>query len=316
MNGILLNQGGAGAVESVNGHTGEVNLTTEDLYDKFIVDESNISYETKSGDSFLIGSVEGLHYSPTNNTFPSVSIHGEGFAVTSNSTSPYVDITLTQQVEGNFGETEFITHRLSEKIEKKDLNQFTRLITSDVISDNPFLSEISIGDAVYAFTNKYKDNRQIVCQIQKTIPVTIEDLIVQPIIDEEFTTGLRIITDENSSENLNNFNKYYTSDINIAFCYNEKLYAGQHIEDDFIQFIETIPSTEFNYEMNRMTIQLIQIPLNNNDFVLIEKDAWNPEGIPEVKRLSNSPIYTINDNNELKFTINGKTYTLTPDEVI
>ena len=68
--------------------------------------------------------------------------------------------------------------------------------------------------------------------------------------------------------------------------------------------------------MNRMTIQLIQIPLNNNDFVLIEKDAWNPEGIPEVKRLSNSPIYTINDNNELKFTINGKTYTLTPDEVI
>ena len=121
MNGILLNQGGAGAVESVNGHTGEVNLTTKDLYDKFIVDESNISYETKSGDSFLIGSVEGLHYFPTNNTFPSVSVHGEGFAVTSNSTSPYVDITLVQQVEAPFGETKIITHNLSKKIEEKDL---------------------------------------------------------------------------------------------------------------------------------------------------------------------------------------------------
>jgi hypothetical protein len=31
MNGILLNQGGTGAVESVNGQNGEVNLTFNDL---------------------------------------------------------------------------------------------------------------------------------------------------------------------------------------------------------------------------------------------------------------------------------------------
>ena len=94
MNGILLNQSGAGAVESVNGQIGEVNL-----YPGLTVDEG-IEYNFNS-------------FKMTIDPQTGLTVLNTGGALT--------DVIVQYENEpGNFK-----THKLSEKLSEADLQEFS-----------------------------------------------------------------------------------------------------------------------------------------------------------------------------------------------
>lgn len=98
MNGILLNQGGAGAVESVNGHTGEVNLTFKDLQ----TSQNLIITDSDKLTRITLYDPENTNGNHTEYVYPSVEVRHD-------------DVVLY-----NRGQTDF----LSAKLDRQDFIDF------------------------------------------------------------------------------------------------------------------------------------------------------------------------------------------------
>ena len=120
MNGILLNQGGAGEVKSVNGHTGEVNLTTQDLCEYFTVDENTgLSLTEADGIRNFEITGGGILYEAYNTELANLKINNEGLIITNEDPSCFVDIVLKDQRYVDGGQPDlgqyYETHKLSKK---------------------------------------------------------------------------------------------------------------------------------------------------------------------------------------------------------
>ena len=112
--------GGTGAVSSVNGQIGEVELKLEDINDNIVADESMFQYKASESASFYFGSSRMSATGSTNGGY-SLTANVNGLSISGN---PYNDndITLVQNnwVDENDQSQGIVTttHKLSEKADK------------------------------------------------------------------------------------------------------------------------------------------------------------------------------------------------------
>jgi hypothetical protein len=124
---VAKNAGG-GAVSSVNGQIGEVELKLEDINDNIVADESMFQYKASESASFYFGSSRMSATGSTNGGY-SLTANVNGLSIRGN---PYNDndITLVQNnwVDENDQSQGIVTttHKLSEKADKTSI-----LITSE-----------------------------------------------------------------------------------------------------------------------------------------------------------------------------------------
>ena len=206
MNGILLNQGGAGAVSSVNGKTGEINLSIEDIDNNKIIKTDNENF-TASGSMFTFKVTPGgLDYSASLNTCCSFDISQNGLEVTGDPSFLDEDIILNQVAWKDENQQEVIitTHKLSEKADEEALERLQYYGDANIIPTDESYFNITEDGAISLkeeIKSKATTTDEYIAELTNIIiPYKIGNQIVTSIGDDAFDkcSGLTNIIIPNS----------------------------------------------------------------------------------------------------------------------